>query len=171
MQALRDIMMSKIVDKISFLIVLGVLALALLFAQTRVVVVKSDDFECYFKDKNFELSWIHSVEKEDWIEGYRVEKDGFTLISSKFKTFGAGVPSDGNITKKEEGFVIYDTDIKLHEINWIVSQNVNSTLNINNKSFKVYKHFDEYSELHFLVKKLPFWKLYIKENCHARLHT
>lgn len=162
-------MTSKIRNKKFFTLLIGVLLalLAVLFIPINVVQMQKDSFICYFKDDFFELSWIHSVEKEEWSERYRVDKSGFSLIESRFKTFGAGVPNSAKSTITKDGFVAFETDIKFNNINWIISSNVNSTLKLKDKKFKVYEHFEEYSELIFSTKKSPLI-FYIKDTCSGK---
>ncbi|NLD08353.1 MAG: DUF1850 domain-containing protein [Xanthomonadaceae bacterium] len=128
--------------------------------------VTSGDFRCYFTDSTFDLAWIHSVERERWIESYRVEKAGFRLVRSKFKTFGAGTPSSGTLVLNHEGFVEYETDLKIPQIHWIVSRNVASTIYLGNAPFTLYEQFDDYSEMEFSVQKSPLWTLLLKDSCH-----
>ncbi|MCH2558384.1 MAG: DUF1850 domain-containing protein [Alcanivorax sp.] len=56
----------------------------------------------------FVLRWTHSVEREDWEERFRIEPDGgVTLVATRFKTFGAGVPDQvGTDTRLENGWVV-----------------------------------------------------------------
>ncbi len=42
----------------------------------------------------FSIRWIHSVEMEEWEEFFVVENRKIFLESTRFKTFGAGVPND-----------------------------------------------------------------------------
>ncbi len=56
----------------------------------------------------FTIRWMHSVEKEDWEEWFRVtDDDAIEITGTRFKTFGAGVPSDaGTETLLEDGWVV-----------------------------------------------------------------
>ncbi|MEF2071338.1 DUF1850 domain-containing protein [Consotaella aegiceratis] len=60
--------------------------------------------------ERFTLSWIHSVEKEAWEETFRIDGEGaISVVATRFKTFGAGVPSDvGTITRLEDGWVVME---------------------------------------------------------------
>ena len=54
----------------------------------------------------FDLRWTHSVEKEDWEEFFTVKNNEIILTSTRFKTFGAGVPDHaGNNTFIKDGWV------------------------------------------------------------------
>lgn len=56
----------------------------------------------------FTLRWMHSVEKEDWEEWFRVTASGaIELTGTRFKTFGAGVPAAaGKTTTLDNGWVV-----------------------------------------------------------------
>lgn len=165
-------MTRKIANKTLFVVFLGVLItlLTVFLIPITMVQIKQDSFTCYFKENSFELSWIHSIEKEEWAERYIINKDAFNLIESRFKTFGAGVPNDGNIIKNEDGFIAFKTDMEFKSINWIISNNVKSTLKFQNKTFEVYKYFKDYSELVFSIeKKTPLLIYFKKDLCYDKL--
>lgn len=56
---------------------------------------------------HFALRWMHSVEREDWIECFRVVHGHVEIAATRFKTFGAGVPAHaGRQTRLEHGWVV-----------------------------------------------------------------
>ncbi|ERJ19123.1 hypothetical protein SSPSH_001962 [Salinisphaera shabanensis E1L3A] len=60
-------------------------------------------------DSRFSLAWMHSVEKENWVETFRIDDGSIVLVSTRFKTFGAGVPERaGHQTRLENGWVVMD---------------------------------------------------------------
>ena len=57
--------------------------------------------------RSFEISWIHSVEKEEWREQFVIDIDrSIRIQSTRFRTFGAGVPDNAPETSIEDGWVI-----------------------------------------------------------------
>ncbi|GAA0316440.1 hypothetical protein GCM10008967_03770 [Bacillus carboniphilus] len=67
--------------------------------------------EPFLKNQPFSIRWTHSVEKEDWEEFFIIKDDTILIESTRFKTFGAGVPNDaGENTFIKDGWV-YMTDI------------------------------------------------------------
>lgn len=55
----------------------------------------------------FSLRWRHSVEREDWIECFRVHGRRIAIAATRFKTFGAGVPAHaGQATALHNGWVV-----------------------------------------------------------------
>lgn len=62
-------------------------------------------------DDVFSLQWIHSVEKEAWVENFIVDDQIISLDSTKFKTFGAGVPTwSEHSTEVQDGWVYMQID-------------------------------------------------------------
>ncbi len=61
----------------------------------------------FYKDHtDFSIRWRHSVEKEDWEEIFAVSDGTIKIDSTRFKTFGAGVPSHaGKDTYIKDGWV------------------------------------------------------------------
>lgn len=100
--------------KISFIVLV---VLVSLYYPVRALTVSNGDQLSYaflLKDKTFSVKWIHSVEKEEWIEFFKVSKQTIYLDSTKFKTFGAGVPSySEKPTRLKDGWVYMDVDRKI----------------------------------------------------------
>lgn len=66
------------------------------FLPVRALVISQGDSAIYtflVAEKRFSLKWVHSVESEEWVENFRIEDQHIFLESTRFKTFGAGIPS------------------------------------------------------------------------------
>ncbi|WP_017754774.1 DUF1850 domain-containing protein [Calidifontibacillus oryziterrae] len=135
--------------------VFGLLFILILFFPVSVTKVSSLDNAFYFTDKEFSIYWIHSVEKEAWQEFYERQGKDLVLTYTKFKTFGAGVPSQGKIKKNEKGFITYEIGRRMEGINLIVSENVKSTLFIKNRKIPLYKFAGNYEEITIKQVKRP----------------
>ncbi|WP_019414812.1 DUF1850 domain-containing protein [Paenisporosarcina sp. TG20] len=109
--------------------------------------------------KNFEVQWIHSVEKEEWIESYQVKNDKLILTSTAFKTFGAGVPSDKEVIERDDGFVHMTINREMNDILLVVSDLVETTVFFENKEIPLYELVEDYEEVHFESKLLPWWNI------------
>ncbi|MGG4169076.1 DUF1850 domain-containing protein [Rossellomorea vietnamensis] len=60
----------------------------------------------FFEEKDLSIRWTHSVEKEDWEEFFHIQDETILLTSTRFKTFGAGVPDHaGDDTYIKDGWV------------------------------------------------------------------
>jgi hypothetical protein len=111
----------------------------------------------YFRDTEFSIQWVHSVEKEQWREFFQRRNDELLLTRTKFKTFGAGVPAAGTIIKKEKGYVTYEVNRPMKEVNLVVSDLVQSTLTIADKSMPLYELVEDYEEVTITPTKRPWW--------------
>ncbi len=57
--------------------------------------------------QEFEISWIHSVEREEWREQFLIYTDKVIRVeSTRFRSFGAGLPYNAPITETLGGWVI-----------------------------------------------------------------
>lgn len=135
--------------------------MVILSFPVSLTMVKSYENTFYFKEKEFSIYWIHSVEKEEWQEFYQRDETGLVLTYTKFKTFGAGVPSVGKVVKGEDGFVTYKIGRPMKEINLVVSNNVKSTLFIKNKKIPLYTLVKDYEEITIKQAIRPFWMVWI----------
>lgn len=136
-----------------------VITLVLLFIKVPVFVFEFEDETYYLKSDHFDLSWIHSVEKEEWIETYSQQDTQMLLTETKFKTFGAGVPSQANKVSLENGYVKMEINQLFQELNLTVSSNVKTTIICDQKIIPLYKYTDDYTMVHIFVEKLPLWSL------------
>ncbi|MCR8850410.1 DUF1850 domain-containing protein [Rossellomorea sp. SC111] len=60
----------------------------------------------FLEEKDVSIRWTHSVEKEDWEEFFHIQDETILLTSTRFKTFGAGVPDHaGDDTYIKDGWV------------------------------------------------------------------
>lgn len=57
------------------------------------------------EDTEFAVIWIHSVEDEAWEEQFVISNGMIVLHSTRFRTFGAGVPYDAPQTEIKAGWV------------------------------------------------------------------
>lgn len=135
------------------------ITLCLLLIKIPVVAFEFEDKTYYINSDQFELSWIHSVEKEEWIETYKQQDDQLLLTETKFKTFGAGVPSESRNVSFENGFVEMEINQPFQELNLTVSSNVKTTITFDHHIIPLYNFTDDYSSVHISVEKLPLWSL------------
>lgn len=139
---------------ISFLILL-----TFFFIKVPVFAFEFDDKTYYLKSDDFQLSWIHSVEKEEWIENYIQQDNQLLLTETYFKTFGAGVPSQSDKVSFQNGFVKMEINQFFKELNLTVSSNVKTTIIVDHEEIPLYKYTDDYSMVHIFVDKEPIWRL------------
>lgn len=134
--------------------------LFLLFFQVPFIQLKTAEETYLLNTDTFTLSWIHSVEKEKWHEIYVREGKDLVLTETYFKTFGAGVPSEGKVIKVEDGYVHMEINRKIDEINIVVSNNVKTTLDTKNQVIPLYDLVEDYNEINISVKYIHLWELF-----------
>ncbi|WP_238323770.1 DUF1850 domain-containing protein [Planococcus donghaensis] len=131
----------------------------------RIPVVQFDfaNERYYLSETEFQLQWIHSVEKEEWLEFYERNGDMLLLTETKFKTYGAGVPSDGEIISSEDGFVHMKINRPYKEMNLTVSQNAQTTITTAKKNIPLYTYTEDYGFVTITVEYLNLWE-YVRGN-------
>lgn len=150
-------MNSKIIGGSTIIIVL--LFLAFFLIRVPVIQVDMNGNSYFLKEKSFTLHWVHSVEKEPWYEVYERQGNQLLLTETYFKTFGAGVPSDGEIIDSKDSYIHMKVNRWMDEVNVVVSSNVKTTLTTKEKDIKLYKMVDDYEEVHIQSKQLYLWNL------------
>ena len=140
-------------------VIIVLLLLFLFIIRFPVIQVDIGDETYFLKENSFTLHWIHSVEKEPWFEVYERQGDQVLLTETYFKTFGAGVPSDGEIIESDDGYVHMKINRSMDEVNIVVSDNVETTLSTEDKDIKLYEMIDSYEEVHIQSAKLYLWNL------------
>lgn len=138
---------------------LSLVLLILLFYRISIIQVTYNDSFFYLKDDTFELGWIHSVEKEPWFEMYKMKGHELYLVETRFKTFGAGTPSTGEVIASNDGFVHLRIDRKMEAIHLVVSKQVKTTLYTEYSTIPLYEIVDDYTTATIESKKLPLWEL------------
>ena len=165
-QVLNVIMTSK---RSKYFTIGGAVLIALLFGSVfiklPVLSVETKDEFYWSFDKTFTLSWIHSVEKEEWMEFYEVKDNQLLLTHTSFKTFGAGVPStfaDGKDVALDNGFITMETDRIFPSLYMAVSDNVKSTMIIDEKTIPLYKLTNDYEAVNISVIHISLWEMLLK---------
>lgn len=140
-------------------VIIWILLLLFLSIKIPTIQVSYLDGSFYLKEDTFKIGWIHSVEKEPWFETFRRKGDALYLVETKFKTFGAGTPSTGEIIPSDDGFVHMKLDEKLTELNLTVSGHVKTMLYTEMSEVKLYERVDDYEAVVIEVKKISLWRL------------
>lgn len=135
-----------------------IVLLLFLFVKIPVLYVAYEGGGFPLKEDSFEVSWIHSVEKEAWMETYEKNGESLYLVKTKFKTFGAGTPSDGEVIPSNDGFVHMRIDREVESVDLIVSANVETTLTTYSKEYRLYEMVEDYENVSIQIKKLPLWE-------------
>jgi hypothetical protein len=111
-----------------------------------------------FNQKEFSIRWTHSVEKEDWEEFFHIKGSTITLTSTRFKTFGAGVPDNaGEDTYIKDGWV-YMTDIHQpigDSLRFQTGKNTNHRISLNARTLVL----DSQRSYQLSVRSVPMYEL------------
>lgn len=138
----------------AFLIVL----LFLLLLRLPVIELAGDNNSYYLKHNEFTLGWIHSIEKEEWFENYKREKQEIVLLETYFKTFGAGTPYEVEGTTTENGFIHMDMDVAYEELNVTASEYVDLTIYMENREISLHHYFNDHERVLISVRTVPIWE-------------
>ncbi|WP_088032216.1 DUF1850 domain-containing protein [Evansella clarkii] len=132
----------------------------LFFLFFRVSVIKFDfgDEIYYLKENQFHLKWIHSVEKEEWVETYEKSGGNLILTETYFKTYGAGVPSDGKIIESHDGYIRMKIDREMNEFNLTVSENAETTIETDGRVIPLYDYTEDYEYVNISLQYISLWE-------------
>lgn len=109
-------------------------------------------YSCWLDQDQFSLRWRHSVEHQFWQEHYRRIDKVLLLDRTYLQTFGAGTPSQGKFIDSPKGYIGYQTQIKLKQLNWIVSHNMQGILMTKKGIIPLYQQLPDYSQVQILAK-------------------
>ena len=167
-------MMNRLQNKRWWLISSATVIVALVFfllwaLSTRepVIEVRVDGKVCYFVEPNFELRWIHSVEKQWWEEQYLRENDGLLLTTTYFEAFGAGTPSTEVVASvKKPGYIGYQINERLPSLNWVVSRLTKGEIDYADHRILIHQWVPDYSEVVIMPKTYDLIDRFNKDFCH-----
>ena len=157
------------------ILVVALVILILWAVSTRQFVIEvrveddneSNDLTCYFVEPNFQLRWIHSVEKQWWEEQYLREKDGLLLTTTYLQAFGAGTPSTESVAPiKKPGYVGYQINQRLPSLNWVVSRLTQGEIDYAGYRILIHQWVPDYSEVTIMPKAYSLIDRFNKDFCH-----
>jgi len=155
------------------IVALAVLTLWAIFIRQFVIEVRVYDVAesykkvCYFVEPNFQLRWIHSVEKQWWEEQYVREKQGLLLTNTYLQAFGAGTPSTENVAPvKKPGYVGYQINERLPRLNWVVSRRTKGEIDYAGHRILIHQWVPDYSEVTITPKSYSLIDRFNKDFCH-----
>lgn len=150
----------------------GAITLLLLISFIKVtVIVGIVNDKSYIVSKNsFQIQWIHSVERERWDEFYNRRGNKLVLTKTILNTFGAGTPSEGKIIESDDHRVHMEVDRTMENIHLIISENVETTIVIDDKVIPLYEHFDHFSEMKIFVDRVHLFDYLRKERLYESIN-
>ncbi len=122
---------------------------------------------CYFVEPNFELRWMHSVEKQWWEEQYQRQGDELLLTTTYFQAFGAGTPSTEALAAiQKPSYLGYQINEKLPKLNWVVSRLTKGEINYASHNILIHQWLPDYSEVTITPKMYSIVDRFKKDFCH-----
>ena len=119
----------------------------------------------------FTMRWMHSVELEPWEEVFRIDEKGEIMLDrTRFKAFGAGVPSKaGNKAVIKDGYVVYSgINRKIPEITYGISNFAKHTFYFKNKEYKLYDMVENDSPIKISTTQIHILPYLIKKMATLR---
>jgi hypothetical protein len=120
----------------------------------------------YFKvNRNSQIGIIytHSVEKTETSEWYKIEGDKLILMEQRFKSQGAGLPSDSiyKFEKNEDGYRLYDINLEMDNVIYRTGQIIaNHQINIDGKTKEFLTFSKPGDAVIFHVKNISNYEFY-----------
>lgn len=133
------------------------IVLLFLIQPIPVIEVAGGEVKYFIKEDEFVLGWIHSIEKEEWYETYKRNGETIDLIDTYFKTFGAGTPYEVKETTTENGYIHMDLNMTYNYLNLTISENVKTTLFIDERKIPLYNYFDQYETVLIQTRNISIW--------------
>ena len=127
--------------------------------------VSIEQTHCRIASDQFNLQWKHSVEKTRWVEHYQREQQHFNLRYTELVSFGAGTPNDYPIIFQKDGKVRMKVDRQLEQINWIISQNMQGSIVVQQQLWPVSQHYPDYTLVQITSQQQPLWKAWQIGEC------
>lgn len=135
-----------------------VMLLFVQFYPIHVIQLNANKEKYILKDSVFQIRWIHSVEKELWIEEYEKRDNKLYITQTFFKTYGAGVPANAQETRTVDGYVQMNVEREMPSLDLAVSHNVETTLAINDQMIPLYEMVDDYETVYITVETINVWQ-------------
>ncbi|OHV07687.1 DUF1850 domain-containing protein [Kushneria phosphatilytica] len=113
-----------------------------------------------FGTVSFAVRWQHSVEREDWIEYYRLDQGTIRVSMTRFRTFGAGVPDHaGRHTRLIDGWVeMSGIDRVVDPLNIQAAPAEHYRLLYDNRVWPLYRG-DRPRIVTFAGRRAPLWRV------------
>jgi hypothetical protein len=101
------------------------------------------------------LYWVHSVELTPWEEYYEVRADGALILrTTRFQSYGAGVPEYGGEFVKEKGWMVYrNINSQFEFLNWIHSHTAKFQVSINGAAYLKPEDLPHHEPLKLIIDK------------------
>lgn len=116
-----------------------------------------------YDNKEFFISFVHSVNRMPVYEYYRIIDDYFVLYKTSFYAYGAGMPDFEDYKQKpvlKDGMVhINDLNIRMDSFSVFVGTIANHSINIDGKTYYLSSFVEPGKSAAFKIKKVSLYVL------------
>lgn len=112
-------------------------------------------------NSQFTMKWMHSVELQPWEENFIIDKNLNILLSStRFKSFGAGVPeSAGTKTELKDGYVVFSgINKKMPQLIYGISNYAKHTFYYDDMEIKLYEIVENGNSIKIFTSYISYLK-------------
>ena len=109
----------------------------------------------------FSIHFIHSVQKTPVLENLEVndERDGFTLVSTKYKSFGVGLPflaEEGDFREEGDYYVFDHMDRHFRTLALRTGVGTQLTLTVAGREYRLYERYAPGTRIDLSI--VPFYR-------------
>ena len=133
--------------KIVLVLLLACCAVTCILLRPTIFVVVGNDI-CYVgkaaEGTHLQIKFIHSVQKTPVEENLVVEGRGFRLKSTRYRSFGAGLPflaSEGNFRREGDFFIMDNMNRFYPSLGLRIGQNTDLTVAVGGKTLKLHNMY------------------------------
>ena len=107
------------------------------------------------------IGWVHSVEQLPWEEVFRIEAGKLYMDPTRFKSFGAGVPSaTAGKSKMEDGWIVYyDLHQLMPELTYSISKRGRHVLTYRRQTIALYEALPDTTPVRVSARELNSFRL------------
>ena len=115
--------------------------------------------------ERFSIRFIHSVQKTPVVENLVINdtKDGFILISTKYQSFGVGLPflaEEGEFHQEGDSFVFDQMNRRFSSLSLRTGVGTELTLKVRDQDYPLYKQMAPGSRIDLYIA--PYYKKFLR---------
>ena len=115
--------------------------------------------------ESFSIRFIHSVQKTPVVENLVINdtQDGFILISTKYQSFGVGLPflaEEGEFHKEGDYFVFDQMNRRFSSLSLRTGVGTELTLTLQDKEYRLYEQMPPGSRIDLYIA--PYYKKFLR---------
>jgi hypothetical protein len=112
----------------------------------------------------FVIRYVHSVNRRPVLDTLRVEGTALRIATSRFDTFGAGIPDDATaghpLRRTADGWMEYTVDRLVPEVTLFVGRVADHTLHVHARAIPLATLAEPGTALRFSIERLSLLRLW-----------